>query len=72
MTPFLFCWSGNPARLKALQTESERLVAELFVMRSHFPSLKVSTQDTFERAIDTWLTVNGYDNRLGVPEWEEA
>jgi hypothetical protein len=61
-------WLGDPRRLKAIQTESERSIVELFWLRKAFPSMRRRTQATMNGFIDIWLTVNGYDFRVGRGE----
>lgn len=68
VAPFVYAWPGNPKRLKALQTESERHIVELVAFRQAFPAFRDESQDVLNQLIDIWLTVNGYDNRLNVPE----
>ena len=51
--------------MKAVQTESVRLVLEMFAFRIAFgPEMRANTQRMFEMLIDTVLTVHGFDNRL--------
>jgi hypothetical protein len=67
MQPFLYA-SDNPQRAKAIATEIESIICNLFFYRSLLPTSRAATQETLELALDVWLTVNGYDNRLHIPE----
>ena len=61
--PFVYGWTGTPQRYKAILTECQNAICNLYTMRRAFPSLREMTQDSLQSFIDVLLTMTGMDDR---------